>query len=97
MLKNWNYFNNWFGLCLQPVFVKILYVSIIIHWGSSVEYDWSEIDAYISKKCERRQRNQEISCSSSKRSKNHEHIAVSPVRSPGKIKTSPRLELGEYK
>ena len=59
-----------------------------------MEYDWSDVDTYISKKCERRQRNQEISCSSSKRSKNHEHIAVSPVRSPGKNKISPRLELG---
>ena len=83
---------------MQPVFVKILHVSIIIHdWGSSMEYDWSEIDTYISKKCERRQRNQEISCSSSKRSKNQDPISVSPVRSPGKIKISPRLELGEYK
>ena len=39
----------------------------------------------ISKKCERRYRNQEISCSSSKRSKTHEQITVSLV--PHEIKS----------
>ena len=27
---------------LQPVYAKILYMLIIIHWGTLVEYDWSD-------------------------------------------------------
>ena len=39
--KNRNYFQNWFGLCLQPAFVNILYVLIII---DSEVLQWNMID-----------------------------------------------------